>query len=116
MHGAGDDADREPSSSPTEETYKAHFAAWLSGMGEEARQLAFLLEREEASAPLRRLAADSLNQLLHAADMLPQGTEALGYLETLFAFRLLAAEQSEAAFSAPRLPKPRLPKPAPVES
>ncbi|MEY2929942.1 MAG: hypothetical protein RL033_691 [Pseudomonadota bacterium] len=110
----GDGSDSTESRAPAEETYRSHFAAWLSGMSEEARQLAFLLEREEASAPLRRLAADSLNQLLHAADMLPEGTEALGYLETLFAFRLLAAEQSEAAFSAARLPKPRRPKVEPA--
>lgn len=109
----GPAADHSESSAPSDDTYRSHFAAWLGGMSEEARQLAFLLEREEASAPLRRLAADSLNQLLHAADMLPEGTEALGYLETCFAFRLLAAEQSEAAYSAPRLPRPRLPKPGP---
>lgn len=110
MHGA--EAAAEPtSSSPTDEMYRAQFAAWLGNMGDEARQLAFLLERDEASAPLRRLAADSLNQLLHMADMVPDGTEALGYLETLFSFRLLAAELSEAAYSAPRLPKPRPPVP-----
>ena len=113
MHGA--EAAAEPtSSSPTDEMYRAQFAAWLGNMGDEARQLAFLLERGEASAPLRRLAADSLNQLLHMADMVPDGTEALGYLETLFSFRLLAAELSEAAYSAPRLPKPRPPVPEPA--
>ena len=110
-HGEeGPAAERSEAPAASDETFRSHFAAWLGGMSEEARQLAFLLEREEASAPLRRLAADSINQLLHAADLLPEGTEALGYLETLFAFRLLAAEQSEAAFSAPRLPKPRPPK------
>lgn len=115
-HGSdGFAPDPSESAAPAEATYRSHFAAWLGGMSEEARQLAFLLEREEASAPLRRLAADSLNQLLHSADMIPEGTEALGYLETLFAFRMLAAELSEAAFAAPRLPKPRQPKAEPAQ-
>src|SRR5688572_11676092 len=115
MHVQSGGVEREESAAPTDETYRSHFASWLSGMPEEARKLAFLLEREEASAPARRYAADSLNQLLHAADLIPEGTEALGYLETLFAFRVLAAELSEPAFSAQRLPKPRPVKVVPVE-
>ena len=70
----------------------ALFAAWLHGLGEETRALCLVLERDDAPESVRRFAAHALNQLLHVADLIPEGIEALGYLEAVFAFRLLAAQ------------------------
>lgn len=71
------------------------FAGWLHGLGDETRELCLLLEREDAPESLRRFAAHALNQLLYVADLIPEGIEALGYLEAAFAFRLLAAQACE---------------------
>jgi len=79
-----------------EPSHGAVFGAWLAGLGEEARELSRLLEREDAPEALRRFGAETLNQLLHAADLIPEGIEDLGYLETLFAFRMLAREACDA--------------------
>ena len=73
----------------------ATFAGWLQGLGEDTRALGLLLEREDAPEALRRFAAHALNQLLHVSDLIPEGIEALGLLETAFAFRLLAARDCQ---------------------
>jgi hypothetical protein len=75
-----------------ESSHGAVFGGWLAGLGEQARELSRLLEREDAPEALRRFGAETVNQLLHAADLIPEGIEDLGYLETLFAFRVLARE------------------------
>jgi hypothetical protein len=81
---------------PSDADLQKAFLAWLAGLGGEARELAALLAREDAPPPLRRFAAETLNQLLYAVDLIPEGIEGLGYLEALFGFRLLARELSEA--------------------
>jgi hypothetical protein len=81
---------------PSDGDYQKAFVAWLAGLGGEARELSALLAREEAPAGLRRFGAETLNQLLYAVDLIPEGIEGLGYLETLFGVRLLARELSEA--------------------
>ena len=68
------------------------FASWLRGLGNETEALSRLIEREDAPESLRRFAARALNQLLHVAELVPEGIEALGYLEALFVSRLLAAQ------------------------
>jgi len=75
-----------------EASYRAAFAGWLAGLGGQARELSRLLERADAPEGLRRFGAEALNQLLYAADLIPEGIEDLGYLETLFTFRVLARE------------------------
>lgn len=82
-------------SPPSEATLRAAFTSWLSGLGSEARELSALLAQEGAPEPVRRFAAEALNQLLNAADLVPEGVEALAYLEGLFTFRVLAREAQE---------------------
>lgn len=84
------------SPAPSDASYRAAFGAWLAGLGKEARELSLLLERQDAPEALRRFGAETLNQLLHAADLIPEGIEGLGYLELLLAFRVLAREVCEA--------------------
>ena len=84
------------SPAPSDASYRAAFGSWLAGLGREAQELSLLLEREDTPEALRRFGAEALNQLLHAADLIPEGIEGLGYLETLFAFRVLARELSSA--------------------
>lgn len=81
---------------PSDTEFKQAFVAWLAGLGGEARELSALLAREEAPPGLLRFAAETLNQLLYAVDLIPEGIEGLGYLEALFGVRLLARELSEA--------------------
>jgi hypothetical protein len=88
-------------SPPTDASYRAAFTAWLGGLGSEARQLGSLLVQDTAPEPVRRFAAETLNQLLHAVDLVPEGVEALGYLEALFAFRVLAREACAASWQDP---------------
>jgi hypothetical protein len=88
-------------SEPGEASYRAAFGGWLAGLGGQARELSRLLEREDGPEALRRFGAETLNQLLYAADLIPEGIEDLGYLETLFAFRVLARE---ACAAEPDLP------------
>jgi hypothetical protein len=90
------ESEGEAAAPPSDTDFKKAFVAWLAGLGGEARELAALLAREDAPPSLRRFAAETLNQLLYAVDLIPEGIEGLGYLETLFGVRLLARELSEA--------------------
>jgi hypothetical protein len=83
-------------SPPSDANYGSAFSAWLGGLASEARELSSLLERDGAPEPARRFAAETLNQLFYAADLVPEGVEALAYLEGLFTFRVLARECCEA--------------------
>ena len=87
----------EPVASPPSDAgYRAAFTAWLAGLGREARELGSLLERDATPEAVRRFAAETLNQLLYAVDLVPEGVEALAYLEGLFTFRVLARQCCEA--------------------
>jgi hypothetical protein len=66
------------------------FAHWLHTLGEDVLALAHLLESPDASEPFREVSAEALHYLLNLGDLIPEGLEALGYLEGAFAFRLLA--------------------------
>jgi len=83
-------------SPPSEVSYRAAFPAWLGGLGSQVRELCALLGQDSAPEPVRRFAAETLNQLFYAADLVPEGVEALAYLECLFTFRVLARESREA--------------------
>lgn len=92
----GVDADLPAEGPPSDMEFKKAFVAWLTGLAGEARELSALLARDDAPAGLRGFAAETLNQLLYTADLVPEGIEGLGYLETLFGIRLLARELCEA--------------------
>jgi uncharacterized membrane protein YkvA (DUF1232 family) len=77
---------------PLEPHYLQTFSGWLNGMGNEVRALADLLERQDADRTTRRASAASLNYLLRSFELIPEGLEDLGYLDDLFAFRVLAEQ------------------------
>jgi hypothetical protein len=70
--------------------WRASFAAWLGQLGNDTEAHCRLLEQADVPDGARKLAAESLNHLLHSVDLIPEGVEALGYLEHVFAFRALA--------------------------
>jgi len=100
-------------SPPTDASYRAAFTAWLGGLGSEARELASLLAQDGAPEPVRRFAAETLNQLLSAVDLVPEGVEALAYLEGLFTFRVLARELPASAWRPEGREPSDLPAPDP---
>jgi uncharacterized membrane protein YkvA (DUF1232 family) len=59
------------------------FAGWLRTMGEDVLSLANLLDSPEAPEAFRSVSAEALHYLLRSADLIPEGLEALGYLEEL---------------------------------
>ena len=74
----------------TEPKFLPAFAGWLRVMGEDVLSLANLLDAPEAPLPYRRAAAEALSGLLRLVQLIPEGIEALGYLEGAFAFRVIA--------------------------
>lgn len=74
----------------TDSKYLPAFNGWLRTMGEDVLSLANLLEAPDAPAPFRQASAESLHYLLRSAELIPEGLEALGYLEGAFAFRVIA--------------------------
>ncbi|HTV19067.1 MAG TPA: hypothetical protein VMG12_10360 [Polyangiaceae bacterium] len=74
----------------TDPKFLPAFAGWLRLMGEDVLSLANLLDAPEAPAPFRQAAAEALNALIRQAQLIPEGIEALGYLEGAFAFRVIA--------------------------
>jgi hypothetical protein len=73
-----------------EASWRSSFASWLSQLGNDTEAHCRLLEQADVPDGARRLAAECLNHLLRAVELIPEGVEALGYLENAFAFRVLA--------------------------
>jgi uncharacterized membrane protein YkvA (DUF1232 family) len=71
------------------------FSGWLGGFAEEARALCNILERQESPEALKWASAQSLNYLIRSLDLIPEGIEDLGYLDDLFAFRIIAHQTAE---------------------
>jgi len=70
------------------------FSRWLGGMPAEVGALCDVLERpaelaSEMPDACRVASAESLAHLVRSLDLIPDGVEALGYLENLFAFRAI---------------------------
>jgi hypothetical protein len=70
--------------------YLPAFDGWLRTMGEDVLSLANLLETSDAPLPFRQASAQALQYLLRSTELIPEGLEALGYLEGAFAFRVIA--------------------------
>jgi hypothetical protein len=79
------------------------FAGWLRSIGEDVLSLANLLEAEDTPEPFRLVGAEALQSLLRSSDLIPEGLEALGYLEVAFALRVRAAR---ALLAQPELADP----------
>jgi hypothetical protein len=74
----------------TEPKFLAAFSGWLRALGEDVLSLAHLLGTPEAPMPYRLAAARALHGWLRLTELVPEGIEALGYLEGAFAFRVIA--------------------------
>lgn len=74
----------------TDPKFSAAFSGWLRVLGEDVLSLANLLGTPEAPVPFRLAAAQALHGWLRLVELVPEGIEALGYLEGAFAFRVLA--------------------------
>jgi hypothetical protein len=82
-----------PRVAPSDTTCLETFSRWLSDMPGEVTSLCDVLERPFESPselePSRRASAESLAHLIRSIELIPDGVEALGYLENLFAFRAI---------------------------
>jgi uncharacterized membrane protein YkvA (DUF1232 family) len=85
---------------PTDAKYFDAFSTWLRGMGAEVQSLSTLLEDEAAPARVRRASAEALSYVLRSFELIPEGLEDLGYLDDLFAVRVLARRASESPLEA----------------
>jgi hypothetical protein len=74
----------------TDPKFSAAFSGWLRVLGEDVLSLANLLGTPEAPVPFRLAAAQALHGWLRLVELVPEGIEALGYLEGAFAFRVIA--------------------------
>lgn len=72
------------------------FRGWLAELPADSALLCETLEGENAPEPLRRCSADVLWHLRRSLALIPDGLEALGYLEHAFVSRALARELSSA--------------------
>lgn len=66
------------------------FAAWLSGLGDDAEQLGAVIASDAASESTRQLAAGGLNYLFKTLDLIPDGIDDIGYLDDAFVLRVAA--------------------------
>jgi len=78
---------------PSDATCLETFSRWLADMPGEVTALCDVLEAPLESPsepePCRRASAESLAHLIRSIELIPDGVEALGYLENLFAFRAI---------------------------
>jgi uncharacterized membrane protein YkvA (DUF1232 family) len=67
------------------------FPNWLRSLGQDARQLASVVENRSLPEATRRSAALGLNYLFKSLDLIPDGLEDLGFIDDAFVFRVAAA-------------------------
>src|SRR5262245_33803723 len=67
------------------------FPNWLRSLGQDARQLAAIVENRSLPESARRAAALGLNYLFKSLDLVPDGLEDLGFMDDAFVFRVAAA-------------------------
>ena len=67
------------------------FPAWLKSLGDDARQLAAVVENTALPSSARRRAALALNYLFKSLDLIPDGLEDLGFVDDAFVFRVAVA-------------------------
>lgn len=75
--------------------YLETFPTWLRSLGEDAEQLASLLEQPALAATAREYIAGGVNYLFKSLDLIPDGIDDIGYLDDAFVLRV-AAELSQA--------------------
>jgi uncharacterized membrane protein YkvA (DUF1232 family) len=67
------------------------FPNWLRSLGQDARQLAAIVENRSLPEGGRRAAVLALNYLFKSLDLVPDGLEDLGFMDDAFVFRVAAA-------------------------
>ena len=72
------------------------FPNWLRSLGQDARQLASIVENRSLPEATRRAAALGLNYLFKSLDLIPDGLEDLGFVDDAFVFRVAAASAAPA--------------------
>lgn len=69
----------------------AAFPEWLQRLPADTRAFIHVLQQDEQPEAVRAGAAAALNHLLKSVDLVPQGIEELGFIETAFVLRAAAA-------------------------
>jgi uncharacterized membrane protein YkvA (DUF1232 family) len=77
------------------------FPNWLRSLGQDARQLAAIVENRSLPESARRAAALALNYLFKSLDLVPDGLEDLGFMDDAFVFRVAAASAAGDAKADP---------------
>lgn len=89
---------------PSDTSCLETFSRWLAEMPGEVTALCDVLESPLESPsvpePCRRASAESLAHLIRSIEIIPDGVEALGYLENLFAFRTIMRDATAGADAA----------------
>lgn len=71
-------------------TYFDTFPAWLRTLGDDAVQLALLLEDDTLPNPIAEPLVGGLNYLFKSLDLVPDGIDDIGYLDDAFVLRVAA--------------------------
>ena len=69
------------------------FPAWLRSLGDDAERIGQLLASKALPEPARQALAGGVNYLFKSLDLIPDGTDDIGYLDDAFVLRI-AAEQA----------------------
>lgn len=67
------------------------FHQWLKSLGSDVNEVGQLLTQDDLSEPLRQHAARAVNYLFKSLDLIPDGTEDLGFIDDAFVLRVSAA-------------------------
>jgi uncharacterized membrane protein YkvA (DUF1232 family) len=81
---------------PSDSRFLRTFQSWLDAMPSEVHAMSQLLELDDTPGAVRQASAEGLAYLLRSVELIPEGLEDLGYLDDLFAFRVLAERAVQA--------------------
>ena len=73
------------------------FPAWLNSLNSDAKVLLLALQNAELPVEMRRFLAGGINYFFKSLDLIPDGTQDIGYLDDAFILRLSARAALEAA-------------------
>lgn len=75
--------------------YLDTFPGWLRSLGDDAEQLAQLLEASGINMTAREYIAGGVNYLFKSLDLIPDGIDDIGYLDDAFVLRVAAELASQ---------------------
>ncbi len=76
--------------SDTDAKYLDTFPQWLRNLGDDAEQLAGVLDQASAANSAREAVAGGLNYLFKSLDLIPDGIDDIGFLDDAFVLRVAA--------------------------